>query len=61
MPEHRGVMQDMLANQLREYEGIKNTISTLYTPLMISSSTVIQDQIEEVLSEFKIIRETLIQ
>ena len=23
MPEHKGVMQDMLANQLREYEGIK--------------------------------------
>ena len=27
MPKHRQVVQDMLANQLREYEGIKNTIS----------------------------------
>ena len=28
MPKHRRVVQDMLDNQLREYEGIKSTIST---------------------------------
>ena len=37
MPEHKGVMQDMLANQLREYEGIKNTMSRLKTLLTIFS------------------------
>ena len=29
MPKHRRVVQDMLATQLREYEGIKDIINIL--------------------------------
>ena len=35
MPKHKWVVQDMLANQLREYEGIEDTISRFNNLMML--------------------------